>query len=82
MLIKIVATLCQLTLSPGADAPGNQDQPARCEDHTQFAGEGDMQMCMTSPAAIADWKEHSEFAGPTWTVTRIKCFIGKQGTVV
>jgi hypothetical protein len=83
MMLKVVATLCQLVLSPSADAPGDQNQPARCEDVTQFVGEGDLASCMMSMPKIAEWKEQDpKYAGPTWTVTRVRCYLGKPaGTI-
>lgn len=35
-----------------------------------------IQACMIGQPAIADWKSHSIYNGPQWTIARIKCVPG------
>lgn len=66
MQITVVAVMCH-ALAPITAPVCREEIVARTDT---------MQSCTLGQPAIADWKEHSIFRGPQWTVGRIRCIPG------
>jgi hypothetical protein len=47
-----------------------------CREEIVVKDDMSMMACMVAQPAIADWKEHSIFKGPQWSIARIKCVPG------
>lgn len=67
MKITVVALLCHAL--PGVSDPV-------CREEIVVKRDMSMHACIFSQAAIAEWKELSQFRGPQWTVMRIRCAPG------
>lgn len=92
MIITVALTLCHLvsTQAPGFQGEGDnrdanrEEQPGIwrsgevtvCHEEIMFRGEGEMQACLTSQPAVADWKLKSEYSDDGWTIARIRCIPG------
>ena len=67
MQITVVALLCH--------SLGSIPAPV-CREEIVVKDDMSMTACMIAQPAIADWKEHSIYKGPQWSIARIKCVPG------
>lgn len=84
MILTVAVTVCHLITSPTAPDL-DQDNPEIREAshlslcHEEVVVQGDtlsIMSCMFPQGALAQWKEASRFAGPSWYIRKIRCIPG------
>lgn len=69
MQITVVAVVCH-TLAALPNSPV-------CHEEIIVKDDMSMEACMIAQPAVADWKEHSIYRGPQWSIARVKCIPGE-----